>query len=86
MIDLNPCKKDLNLVYKMKLLFEDQTQEFESSSFGFESPLLMNSNIAQEIQILELLIRVSLSTGAFNTWSERLITLNFKDFLFHNGL
>ena len=50
--DLNPCKKDLNPIYKMKLLAEDQAKRFKS-------PLAMNSNFAPEIQI-------PLSANVFN--------------------
>ena len=40
----------------------------------------MNSIIAKEIRILELQIWIPLSVGAFNAWSEWLITPNFKYF------
>ena len=35
--DSNPLKKDLNLISRMKLKVEDQTEGFESSSYGFKS-------------------------------------------------
>ena len=85
MKDLNPCKKDLNRIYKMKLLVEDQAQGFKSSSFGFESPLTVNSNSTVKIRILELWIQIPPSTNAFNAWLKWLITPDFKKFLFHNG-
>ena len=40
MKNLNPHKKYLNPIYKMKLLAKDQAQGFEFSTYGFESPFL----------------------------------------------
>ena len=37
MKDRNPRKKDSNLIYKMKLMIEDQVKGFEFSSYGFKS-------------------------------------------------
>ena len=49
MKDSNPHKMDLNSIYKMKLKAEDQVEGFESSNYGFKSPLTHNSNFAKEI-------------------------------------
>ena len=77
MKNLNPRKKDSNPIYRMKLLVEDQAHRFESpigNEFKYcirdSNPWVLNSN--------------SPCCSALNAWSEQLITLNFKDFLFHN--
>ena len=77
MKDLNPRKKYLNFIYRMKLLTEDQAQ-------GFESPLVGNSNSTLEMRILELWIQISF-LQVHLIWSEWLITPDFKGFLSHNG-
>ena len=53
-------------------------------SYGFESPLALNSNLAKEIRIFELWILIPHFADAFNVWSKRLITPDFKGFLSHN--
>ena len=77
--------KDSNPIYRMKLMAEDQIKGFESSSYGLESSLVLNSNFAKEIRIFDLWIRIPYFANAFNAWLEWLIISDFKGFLLHNG-
>ena len=56
---------DSNPLAKVKA--EGQTERFESSSYGFESLLAQNSNLAQAIRIPYTTIRIPDSTEALNT-------------------
>ena len=55
---------DLNPLAKVKV--EGQTERFESLSYGFESLLAQNSNLAQAIRIPYTAIRIPDSTEALN--------------------
>ena len=55
---------DSNLLAKVKA--EGQTERFESSSYGFESLLAQNSNLAQAIWIPYTAIRIPDSAEALN--------------------
>ena len=62
--DSNLRVMDSNLLAKVKV--EGQTKRFESSSYGFESLLAKNSNLAQAIRIPYTAIRIPNSTEALN--------------------
>ena len=55
---------DSNPLAKVKA--EGQTERFESSSYGFKSLLMQNSNLTQAIQIPHTAIRISDSAEALN--------------------
>ena len=52
MKDSNTRKMDLNPIQRMK----HQVEGFKSLSYGFESPLVHNSNFTKKIRILEFQI------------------------------
>ena len=56
---------DSNPLAKVKA--ESQTERFESSSYGFESLLVQNSNLTQAIRIPYTTIRIPNSAEALNT-------------------